>query len=164
MAARTIDNDPSRVSFALKKLGAEIADARKSRKISAQSLADQINISRPTLKKIEKGETGVAFGTYAAVVFSLGIADRMGEVFSSVGQKQESTRSEYRSLVWANPQADDSIFIRAALQKPKIIVLADIVRDYGLERVMKEWEALKETIVGRKVAMDVTRMLKHLTS
>lgn len=164
MAAKTTGKNPIQVMIALDKLGAEIADARKNQKVSAQVLAEQVNISRPTLKKIESGEPGVAFGTYATVMFSLGIADRLGNLFSFEGQQFESTRSEYRSLVWANPQADDSTFIRAALQKPKIVVLADIARDYGLERVVAEWGALKETPAGRKVAPDVTRMLKHLTS
>jgi hypothetical protein len=33
-----------------------------------------------TLLRIEKGEPGVAMGSYATVLFTLGLADRLGDI------------------------------------------------------------------------------------
>jgi hypothetical protein len=33
-----------------------------------------------TLLRIEKGESGVAMGSYATVLFTLGLADRLGDI------------------------------------------------------------------------------------
>ena len=46
-------------------------------------------------------------------------------------------------LVWSNPGADDSVFIRAALLKPTFTRLLDVVLEFGLERVKDEWAALR---------------------
>lgn len=43
-------------------LGAEIAQARRERRWSAQELAERIGVSRPTLAKIERGDPGVGLG------------------------------------------------------------------------------------------------------
>ena len=43
-------------------------------------MADRAFISRTTLVKLEKGEPGVAMGTYAAVLFILGRIDRLGDL------------------------------------------------------------------------------------
>lgn len=43
-------------------LGAQIRLGRKQRKWTEQELADRINISRATLKKIEKGDVGCGIG------------------------------------------------------------------------------------------------------
>jgi hypothetical protein len=40
-------------------------------------MADRAFISRTTLVKLEKGDPGVAMGTYAAVLFVLGMVDRL---------------------------------------------------------------------------------------
>lgn len=43
-------------------------------------LAERASISRTTLHKIESGEPGVSVGNYAAVLFSLGLVDRLAEL------------------------------------------------------------------------------------
>lgn len=162
MNSKTIEKIPPHVILALRRLGSEILSARKSKKLSAQNLAEKANITRPTLKRVENGEPGVTFGIYATVLSSLGITDRLAMVFPPAAQETKEARNEHRSLVWANPQADDSTFIRAALQKPKMVVLADIARDYGFECLEQEWLVLKKTPLGQRLAPDVNRMLRHL--
>jgi len=49
---------------------------------------------------------------------------------------------KHRGLVWANPDADDSVHIRAALVRPRFNVLLDIALEFGLERLQQEWEYL----------------------
>jgi transcriptional regulator with XRE-family HTH domain len=65
---------------AVRKLGQDIRDARRRRRIPAALLAERVSISRTTLNKIERGEPGVSLGNYAAVLFSLGLVDRLAEV------------------------------------------------------------------------------------
>jgi hypothetical protein len=43
-------------------------------------MAERASISRVTLSRVEKGEPGVAMGTYATVLFSLGMVDRLADV------------------------------------------------------------------------------------
>ncbi len=62
---------------ALRKLGQDIRDARRRRRIPVALLAERASISRMTLNKIEKGDGGVAIGNYAAVLFALGLIDRL---------------------------------------------------------------------------------------
>ena len=69
---------PLPVGRALRKLGHDIRDARRRRRIPAAIAAQRASISRTTLVKIEKGDPGVAIGIYATVLFVLGMADRLG--------------------------------------------------------------------------------------
>ena len=66
---------PLPVRRLLRKLGADIRDARLRRRIRATTMAERALISRTTLHKIERGDTGVSMGTYATVLFVLGMHD-----------------------------------------------------------------------------------------
>jgi DNA-binding XRE family transcriptional regulator len=70
-------NLPIPVRRALHKLGQDIRDARRRRRIPSAILAERASISRTTLVKVEKGEPGVSLGTYATVLFVLGLTDRL---------------------------------------------------------------------------------------
>ena len=71
---------PLPVRRALRKLGGDIRDARLRRRIPVAVAAERASISRMTLNKVEKGDSGVALGIYATVLFVLGLADRLGEL------------------------------------------------------------------------------------
>ena len=71
---------PVPVSRALRKLGHDIRDARRRRRIPVAILAERASISRTTLNKAEKGEPGVSLGTYATILFALGMVDRLADV------------------------------------------------------------------------------------
>jgi hypothetical protein len=71
---------PIPVTRALHKLGHDIRDARRRRRIPAEIAAARASISRTTLVKIEKGEPGVAIGSYAIVLFVLGLTDRLADL------------------------------------------------------------------------------------
>lgn len=71
---------PIPVERALRKLGSDIRDARRRRRISTTVMAERASISRTTLNKIEKGDSGVALGLYASVLFVLGMADRLADL------------------------------------------------------------------------------------
>ena len=78
--AQLTSKTPLPVFRALRKLGHDIRDARLRRRIPVAILAQRASISRMTLSKVEKGDTGVSLGTYATLLFALGMADRLSDL------------------------------------------------------------------------------------
>lgn len=87
MKARKSPPLPIPVVRALRKLGQDIRDARRRRRIPAAILAERASIVRVTLNKIEKGEAGVHIGNYAAVLFALGLVDRIADLADATHDK-----------------------------------------------------------------------------
>ena len=66
-----------RVEQALKKIGQDIADARKRRRISATLMAERLGITRVTYAKIEKGDPKVNVSNFVGALFVLGKIDEL---------------------------------------------------------------------------------------
>ncbi|HEX9692330.1 MAG TPA: hypothetical protein VGA22_09560 [Gemmatimonadales bacterium] len=85
---------PLPVQRALKKLGSDISDARRRRRIQTAVMADRLQVSRPTLRKLEQGDPSVAMASYATALYVLGLVDRLGDLadiaHDSVGQRLAS--------------------------------------------------------------------------
>ncbi len=79
---------PLPVDRALRKLGRDIHDARLRRRIPAKVLASRASISRTTLSKLEKGESGVSIGIVATVLFVLGMIDKLAELADIRGDER----------------------------------------------------------------------------
>ena len=81
---------PSAVLRSLRKLGADIRDARRRRRLPMAVVAERAFTSRSTLQRIEAGDAGVSIGIYAAVLQALGLLDDLAEIADvsrdSVGQ------------------------------------------------------------------------------
>ncbi len=81
---------PAAVRRALRKLGADIRDARRRRKLPMAVVAERAFTSRSTLQRVEAGETNVSIGIYAGVLQALGLLEGLGQVADistdSVGQ------------------------------------------------------------------------------
>lgn len=77
---QSASGSPIPVRRALRKLGHDIRDARRRRRIPVAIMAERASISRMTLNKVEKGEPGVSMGSYATVLFVLGMADRLADL------------------------------------------------------------------------------------
>lgn len=88
------------VDRTIRKIGEDIRDARRRRRIPVAILAERASISRMTLNKIESGNGGVAFRNYAAVLYSLGMISRLAEIADSrhdvVGLQLEEERLPQR--------------------------------------------------------------------
>jgi transcriptional regulator with XRE-family HTH domain len=65
---------------ALQKLGGDIRDARRRRRLPMETVAERAMISRVTLLKVERGDAGVSLGIYATVLFVLGLLDPLALV------------------------------------------------------------------------------------
>ncbi len=80
MRSKSRDALPRAARAALAKLGADIAVARKKRRLSTISMAERAFISRNTLYRMERGDPAVSIGTYATALAILGLVDRLGDV------------------------------------------------------------------------------------
>lgn len=91
---------PIPVRRSLRKLGQDLRDARRRRRIPMAIAAQRASISRTTLTKIEKGDPSVAVGLYATVLFLMGMADRLGDLADvksdAVGLRLEEERLPQR--------------------------------------------------------------------
>ncbi len=91
---------PIPVARAVRKLGHDIRDARRRRRIPVAIMAQRASISRTTLNKIEKGDLGVSLGSFATVLFVLGMVDRLADLadpkHDTVGLELEEERLPQR--------------------------------------------------------------------
>lgn len=71
---------PLPVTRALRKLGADIRDARRRRRIPVATMCERASISKPSLIKVEKGDPGAQMGLYASVLFVLGMTNRLSDL------------------------------------------------------------------------------------
>lgn len=65
---------------ALNKLGKDINDARRRRRITIKLMAERAGLSRGTIGRIEKGDPTASIGSYVSVLFVLGMVDRLGNL------------------------------------------------------------------------------------
>ncbi len=75
---RSVPTVLPRLRRILDEVGENIRLARLRRDITAEQLAERAGISRSTLRLVEKGDAGVSFGTYANVLFCLGLDREIG--------------------------------------------------------------------------------------
>ena len=64
----------------LKKLGVDIRDARKRRRLTMSIIADRAATSRQTLSRVEAGDPSVSMGKYAAVLQALGLLEGLANI------------------------------------------------------------------------------------
>ena len=71
---------PLPAAHALRKLGRDLALARRKRGISTSDMAARLFVSRDTLWRMERGDPTVALGTLATAIFVLGLHDRLANL------------------------------------------------------------------------------------
>lgn len=81
---KTILNLPIPAIKSLRKLGQDINDARRRRRITIALMAERADLSRATIGKIEKGDPTTSIGGYASVLFVLGMIDRLSGLVDSI--------------------------------------------------------------------------------
>lgn len=70
--AQALEAIPPAATAALRKLGADLTTARKRRKQSLRAWAVRLDVSVPTLMKMEKGDAAVSIGVYATALWIIG--------------------------------------------------------------------------------------------
>jgi transcriptional regulator with XRE-family HTH domain len=76
----TPHNPPAAVRRALRKLGSDIRDARRRRRLPMAVVAERAFTSRSTLQKVEAGDTAVSIGIYAGVLQALGLLEGLSRI------------------------------------------------------------------------------------
>lgn len=71
----TPHNPPAAVRGALRKLGTDIHDARRHRRLRMAVVAERAFTSRSTLQRVEAGDINVSIGIYAGVLQALALLD-----------------------------------------------------------------------------------------
>lgn len=96
MRSKAFPSMPLPVKRALQKLGADIAVARRRRRIPTTLMAKRAMISRATLARVEQGAPQVSLGIYATVLFILGLEKRLADLadvrIDEVGLELEEDR------------------------------------------------------------------------
>src|SRR5882757_7028147 len=67
---------PLPVRRALGRLGTDLGLARRRRRISTQSMAERLQVSTATLRRLERGDPSLAIGTLAKALLVLNALDR----------------------------------------------------------------------------------------
>ncbi len=71
---------PLPAAHALRKLGRDLALARRKRGISTVDMAARLFVSRDTLWRMERGDPSVSMGTFATAAFVLQLHDRLANL------------------------------------------------------------------------------------
>ena len=83
---------PSAVERNLRQLGEHLLLARKRRKESLAAFSQRMQVSIPTLRKMEAGDPSVSVAAYATALWIIGRVQYLGEI--------------------ANPEADEAALLR----------------------------------------------------
>lgn len=75
-----INSMPFPAAQALRKLGRDLALARRKRGISTSDMAERLLVSRDTLWRLERGDPAVAIGTLVTAAFVLQLHDRLANL------------------------------------------------------------------------------------
>ncbi len=88
------------VRRSLRKLGQDMRDARRRRRLPMAVVAERADITRQTLAKIEQGNASVSMGNYAAVLFALGLGTPLADLADArndeIGLRLEEERLPQR--------------------------------------------------------------------
>ena len=71
---------PIPVINTLHKLGRDINEARRRRRIPMRLMAERAGITKVTLGKIEKGSPSTSIAGYASVLFVLGLTSKLRDI------------------------------------------------------------------------------------
>lgn len=87
---------PLPAAHALRKLGRDLAIARRKRAISTADMAARLFVSRDTLWRLERGDPTVALGTLATATFVLQLHERLANLAAPAGDELALSLDERR--------------------------------------------------------------------
>lgn len=87
---------PASIRRSLTKLGADIAIARRKRKLTVEMMAERMGVSPGTYLRVEKGNPSVALGVYAMALFALGLGGVFGDLVDPKNDDQGLLLDEQR--------------------------------------------------------------------
>lgn len=83
MRVRTVGASlPDDLIVLFRRLGEDMAGARKARRMTQEDLAKRLNLSRKTVAAMEKGDPKVSFGSYAVAAWIMKLEAGLMDAFS----------------------------------------------------------------------------------
>ena len=79
-SSAAVSSLPPAAHAALEQLGQQLAYARKRRKESLRAWAVRLDVSVPTLTRMESGDPKVAIGVYATALWLVGLEDGLKDL------------------------------------------------------------------------------------
>lgn len=79
-SSNALNSLPSSAVSALEQLGQQLSFARKRRKESLRAWAQRLDVSVPTLTRMERGDPKVAVGVYATGLWLMGLEDGLKDL------------------------------------------------------------------------------------
>lgn len=73
MGTRIHETLPPAVQRGFRRLGADIALARKRRHLTMAMMAERVGVTRATYRRVEAGDPAASMGIYAKTLFVLGL-------------------------------------------------------------------------------------------
>ena len=104
MGRRTV-KITEKTEFVIVKMGIRIKKARLRRNIMAETLAEQVGISKGTLSAIEQGETTVSIGAYAEVLSALDMVNDLNSIAVDIEGKKKYEDVQLRQRKRATKRA-----------------------------------------------------------
>jgi hypothetical protein len=98
LVSQAVRSLPSPALSALRRLGADLTIARKRRKESLKTWATRMQVSVPTLMKMEKGDPTVSMGVYATALWLINRHQALGEV-ADPARDRTALEAEIRDAV-----------------------------------------------------------------
>ena len=79
MRSSIVDILPSRLRRSLTKFGADLAIARRKRRLTVAMMAERLGIAKATYLRAAKGDPKVSMAVYAMAMYVLGFGEVFGE-------------------------------------------------------------------------------------
>src|SRR5438552_1840597 len=89
-------NMPLPAIYSLRKLGRDLAVARRKRGISTADMASRLFVSRDTLWRLERGDPTVSMGTLATAAFVLQLHERLAALAAAASDDLALSLDERR--------------------------------------------------------------------
>jgi len=96
MAMPKTGSIPLPAAQTLRKLGRDLALARRKRGISTSDMAARLFVSRDTLWRLERGDPTVALGTLVTATFVLNLHDRLANLATPASDEVALSLDEQR--------------------------------------------------------------------
>ena len=98
---------PPGVRRSLSKLGQDISNARRKRRLTIAMMAERTGVAPNTYRRVEQGDASVALGAYAMALFALGFGGALGDLIDArrdeIGLQLDEERLPKRVRVKKTP-------------------------------------------------------------
>jgi DNA-binding XRE family transcriptional regulator len=97
---------PPKVRRSLKKFGADLALARRKRRLTTAMMSERLGVAKSTYVRVEKGDPTVSLGVFAMALFVLGFGDVFAALVDASRDEQGLLLDEQRVPKRVHPKRE----------------------------------------------------------